>query len=147
MECRYLGQGFELRAKIPDEPLSKDNVQVVIDNFYDVHKQQYGHAFKDQITEAITVRVIGSADVEKLQLNKLEVGGANNPEYAYLYERDTVFDGGKTVATPRYDRAKLKSGDTLTGPAVVTQHNSTTIIPPGYKATTLEVGDILIEQN
>ena len=147
MECRYLGQGFELRAKIPDQPLSKDNVQVVIDNFYDVHKQQYGHAFKDQITEAITVRVIGSADVEKLQLNKLEVGGANNPEYAYLYERDTVFDGGKTVATPRYDRAKLKSGDTLTGPAVVTQHNSTTIIPPGYKATTLEVGDILIEQN
>ena len=54
MECRYLGQGFELRAKMPSEPLTTKNVQVVIDNFYDVHKQQYGHAFKDQITEAIT---------------------------------------------------------------------------------------------
>jgi N-methylhydantoinase A len=147
MECRYLGQGFELRAKMPNEPLTTKNVQVVIDNFYDVHKQQYGHAFKDQITEAITVRVVASADVEKLQLNKLEKGGDKNPEYAHLYNRDTVFDDNKAVSTPRYDRGKLKSGDTISGPAVVTQHNSTTIIPPDYTATILEVGDILIEKN
>lgn len=147
MECRYLGQGFELRAKMPNEPLTTKNVQHVIDNFYDVHKQQYGHAFKDQITEAITVRVVASADVEKLQLNKLEKGGSKNPEYAHLYNRDTVFDDHKAVSTPRYDRGKLKSGDTISGPAVVTQHNSTTIIPPDYTATILEVGDILIEKN
>jgi N-methylhydantoinase A len=147
MECRYLGQGFELRAKMPNEPLTTKNVQVVIDNFYNVHKQQYGHAFKDQITEAITVRVVASADVEKLQLNKLEKGGSKNPEYAHLYNRDTVFDDNKAVSTPRYDRGKLKSGDTISGPAVVTQHNSTTIIPPDYTATILEVGDILIEKN
>ena len=147
MECRYLGQGFELRAKMPNEPLTTKNVQVVIDNFYDVHKQQYGHAFKDQITEAITVRVVASADVEKLQLNKLEKGGSKNPEYAHLYNRDTVFDDNKAVSTPRYDRGKLKSGDTISGPAIVAQHNSTTIIPPDYTATILEVGDILIEKN
>jgi len=147
MECRYLGQGFELRAKMPNEPLTTKNVQVVIDNFYDVHKQQYGHAFKDQITEAITVRVVASADVEKLQLNKLEKGGSKNPEYAHLYNRETVFDDNKAVSTPRYDRGKLKSGDTISGPAIVTQHNSTTIIPPDYTATILEVGDILIEKN
>ena len=147
MECRYLGQGFELRAKMPNEPLTTKNVQHVIDNFYDVHKQQYGHAFKDQITEAITVRVVASADVEKLQLNKLEEGGSKNPEYAHLYNRDTVFDDNKAVSTPRYDRGKLKSGDTISGPAIVTQHNSTTIIPPDYTATILEVGDILIEKN
>lgn len=147
MECRYLGQGFELRAKMPDEPLTTKNVQTVIDNFYDVHKQQYGHAFKDQITEAITVRVIASADVEKLQLNTLEKGGNTNPEYAHLYNRDTIFDDNKAVSTPRYARAKLKSGDMINGPAVVTQHNSTTIIPPDYTATVLEVGDILIAKN
>ncbi|MBL6782022.1 MAG: hydantoinase/oxoprolinase family protein [Alphaproteobacteria bacterium] len=147
MECRYLGQGFELRAKMPSEPLTTKNVQTVIDNFYDVHKQQYGHAFKDQITEAITVRVIASADVEKLQLNILEKGGNTNPEYAHLYNRDTIFDDNKAVSTPRYARGKLKSGDMINGPAVVTQHNSTTIIPPDYTATVLEVGDILIAKN
>ena len=114
MECRYLGQGFELRAKMPDEPLNKQNVKVVIDNFYDVHKQQYGHAFQDQITEAITIRIVASVDVDKLSFTRLEVGGVENPSYAQLYLRDTIFDDGKSVSTPRYSRDKLKSGDYLT---------------------------------
>tara|TARA_B100000674_G_scaffold486181_3_gene494271 strand:+ start:6993 stop:9080 length:2088 start_codon:yes stop_codon:yes gene_type:complete len=146
MECRYLGQGFELRAKMPSEPLTKDNVNVVIDNFYDVHKQQYGHAFKDQITEAITIRVVASVDTEKLEFTKLKAGGNENPDYAQLYSRNTIFDDGQSVSTPRYSREKLMGGDYLLGPAVVTQHNSTTIIPPGYKATMLDAGDILIEK-
>ena len=146
MECRYLGQGFELRAKMPSEPLTKDNVNVVIDNFYDVHNQQYGHAFKDQITEAITIRVVASVDTEKLEFTKLKAGGNENPDYAQLYSRNTIFDDGQSVSTPRYSREKLMGGDYLLGPAVVTQHNSTTIIPPGYKATMLDAGDILIEK-
>ncbi len=147
MECRYLGQGFELRAKMPSEPLTKDNVNVIIDNFYDVHKQQYGHAFKDQITEAITIRVVASVDTEKLEFTKLKAGGNENPGYAQLYSRNTIFDDGQSVSTPRYSRDKLLAGDYLIGPAVVTQHNSTTIIPPEYKATMLDAGDILIEKS
>ena len=147
MECRYLGQGFELRAKMPSEPLTKDNVNVIIDNFYDVHKQQYGHAFKDQITEAITIRVVASVDTEKLEFTKLKAGGNENPGYAQLYSRNTIFDDGQSVSTPRYSRDKLLAGDYLIGPAVVTQHNSPTIIPPEYKATMLDVGDILIEKS
>lgn len=147
MECRYLGQGFELRAKMPSEPLTKNNVNVIIDNFYDVHKQQYGHAFKDQITEAITIRVVASVDTEKLEFTKLKAGGNENPAYAHLYSRNTIFDDGQSVSTPRYSRDKLMAGDFLIGPAVVTQHNSTTIIPPGYQATMLDAGDILIEKS
>lgn len=147
MECRYLGQGFELRAKMPSEPLTKDNVNVIIDNFYDVHKQQYGHAFKDQITEAITIRVVASVDTEKLEFTKLKSGGNENPDYAQLYSRNTIFDDGQSVSTPRYSRDKLMAGDYIIGPAVVTQHNSTTIIPPAYKATMLDAGDILIEKS
>ena len=146
MECRYLGQGFELRAKMPNEPLTTNNVNIVIDNFYDVHKQQYGHAFKDQITEAITIRIVASVDTEKLTFTKLKAGGNENPDVALLYTRDTIFDDGKSVSTPRYSRDKLTAGDYLIGPAVVTQHNSTTIIPPGYTATMLDAGDILIEK-
>ena len=146
MECRYLGQGFELRTNMPDEPLTKQNVGVVIDNFYEVHKQQYGHSFRDQITEAITIRIIASVDVDKLTFTKLKTGGVENPSYAQLYARDTVFDDGNRVSTPRYSRDKLKSGDYLTGPSVITQHNSTTIVPPGYRATMLNAGDIIIEK-
>ena len=146
MECRYLGQGFELRAKMPDGEITKKNVSEVIDNFFNVHEQQYGHAFKDQLTEAITIRVIASAQIEKLDMIKLDKGGSKNPEYAFLYNRKTTFDDGKSYETPRYDRNKLLSGDEIEGPASITQHNSTTIIPPLYIAEVLNYGDIRIQK-
>ena len=146
-ECRYLGQGFELRAEMPDAPLGPDNVQVLIDGFYDVHKQVYGHAFRDQLTEAVTLRLIATAEVEMLRLPDLAFGDRTDPKDAVLYTRETIFDDGKAVPTPRYDRTKLMAGDKLTGPALIVQHNSTTLLPPGYKATVLGHGDIRIAKS
>ncbi|MEX0279808.1 MAG: hydantoinase/oxoprolinase family protein [Arenibacterium sp.] len=144
MECRYLGQGFELRAEMPDGPLTQDNKQAVIDSFFNVHEEAYGHAFRDQITEGVTLRVVASAHVDQLRLPDLEAGGRANPDDALLYSSDTVFDDGEARPTPRYDRTKLLANDTISGPAIVTQHNSTSIIPPGYTATVLGHGDLRI---
>jgi N-methylhydantoinase A len=145
-ECRYLGQGFELRAAMPEEPLSQKNIGTVIKSFYTAHKQVYGHAFEDQMVEIITLRVVGSADVETLKLPNLKKGNRNNPAAAKLYVRDTVFDDGKSVKTPRYDRSKLLAGDKIAGPALIVQHNSTTLVPPKYKALVMGHGDILLRR-
>ena len=72
-------------------PLTKDNKQQVIDSFFDVHKEAYGHAFRDQITEGVTLRVVASAEVDQLRLPNLAHGGRDNPQEALLYTDDTVF--------------------------------------------------------
>ncbi len=144
MECRYLGQGFELRADMPDGALTQKNKQDVIESFFDVHKEAYGHAFRDQVTEGVTVRVVASAEVDQLTLPELAQGGRANPSEALMYSLDTIFDDGKPTPTPRYDRSKMLKDDTVEGPAIVTQHNSTTIVPPGYTATVLAFGDMRI---
>jgi N-methylhydantoinase A/oxoprolinase/acetone carboxylase beta subunit len=38
------------------------------------------------------------------------------------------------VATPVYDRYRLAPGATLDGPAVVEEHESTAVVPPGTTA-------------
>jgi N-methylhydantoinase A len=141
-ECRYVGQGFELRAAMPKEPLSKKNVPAVIRNFFNAHKQVYGHAFEDQSVEIITLRVVSTAEVDTLKLPNFKKGNRTNPADARLHVRETVFDDGKAVATPRYDRGKLLAGDKIVGPALIVQHNSTTLVPPKYKAVVLGHGDI-----
>lgn len=143
-ECRYVGQGFELRAAMPDEPLDESNVGAVVTNFFNSHKQVYGHAFEDQLVEIITLRVVGSAATETLKLPELAKGGRANPKTAELYTRDTVFDDGKAVPTPRYDRTKLLADDVIKGPALIVQHNSTTLVPPGYIANVLSHGDMRV---
>ncbi|MBN9070369.1 MAG: hydantoinase/oxoprolinase family protein [Rhizobiales bacterium] len=145
-ECRYVGQGFELRADVPDGPLDRKNADAVIDRFYEVHKQVYGHAFRDQSCEMVTVRLIATVAVDTLTLPRLEKGGRTNPQDAVLYTRRTVFDDGKALDTPRYQRGKLLADDVVKGPALIVQHNSTTLVPPGWAASVAAHGDILISK-
>lgn len=143
-ECRYQGQGFELRADLPDEPLSAANKDIVVESFHKQHKLDYGYTFGSDQVEIMTLRVVGVAKVEPLQWPKLAAANGTPVEDAFLYTRKTTFDTGGAVDTPRYDRDKLKAGHTLEGPAMVIQHNSTTLIPPGYRAEVNEYGNIHI---
>ena len=52
-------------------------------------------------------------------------------------------DGGRRDAA-RYDRAGLRAGDVLPGPAIVTEMDSTTLILPGHVATADRSGSLLI---
>ena len=146
-ECRYLGQGFELRVDIPDGPLDRDSARMVVDAFFDVHKKVYGHAFRDQPCELVTLRLIATAVIETMALPRLDAGGRRNPDDAKLYTRRTVFDDGVARPTPRYLREKLLADDVIDGPALVVQHNSTTIVPLGYAATVMTYGDMLISKD
>ncbi|MEQ1953159.1 hydantoinase/oxoprolinase family protein [Mesorhizobium sp. CN2-181] len=143
-ECRYVGQGFELRADMPNGALDAASAAVINENFYQAHRQVYGHAFREQSCEIITLRVIATVEVDTLQPPKLAKGGRADPADAVLYRRTTVFDDGQAADTPRYQREKLLADDTVSGPALIVQHNSTTLVPPGYIATVMSHGDMLV---
>lgn len=149
-ECRYHGQGFELRADLPSGKLSAKNKGVLIDNFHKQHELDYGYTFGSDQVEIMTLRVIGVAAVEPMswpKLKKAPAGAAKKKQLkdAFLYSRKTTFDDGKTVDTPRYDRGKLSSGHEISGPAIILQHNSTTLVPPRCKARVSDFGNIHIK--
>jgi N-methylhydantoinase A len=146
-ECRYVGQGFELRAEVPKGPFDKAAAETVIDNFYNAHKLVYGHAFRDQTVEIITLRLIASVEVDTLTLPALPRRGETNPKDAVMYVRPTTFDDGATRDTPRYAREKLQADDRVEGPALVMQHNSTTVIPPGYAASVMPHGELIVRRS
>ena len=79
----------------------------MVDDFYEVHRKVYGHAFRDQSCEMVTLRLIATAVVETMALPRLEAGGRHNPGDAVLYTRRTVFDDGEARETPRYLRGTL----------------------------------------
>lgn len=146
-ECRYVGQGFELRAEVPKGPFDRSAAETVIDNFYNAHKLVYGHAFRDQAVEIITLRLIATVEVDKLTLPALSRRGETNPKDAVMYVRPTTFDDGATRDTPRYAREKLQAEDRVEGPALIMQHNSTTVIPPGYAASVMAHGELIVRRS
>lgn len=143
-ECRYHGQGFELRAEMPEGPVTQSNKHTITDSFHDQHQLDYGYSYREAEVELITLRAIGTASVRRIEIPKIAQSDGSSPDRALLFVRPTTFDDGRTLETPRYDRMKLMAGDKVEGPAILVQHNATTLVPPGYVAETLEYGNTRI---
>src|SRR5271166_1288163 len=71
-ECRYHGQGFELRANIPEGKVTAANLGDVVAGFHHQHRLDYGYHFEEGEVELITVRVIGREDVTPLKVARIE---------------------------------------------------------------------------
>ncbi|WP_315925957.1 hydantoinase/oxoprolinase family protein [Mesorhizobium sp. SP-1A] len=143
-ECRYHGQGFELRATMPDGPLTQANKASVVASFHDQHQLDYGYSYRDAEVELITLRAIGKAAIDRLSVPKLKPTDGSSIDRALKFVRPTTFDDGRTLETPRYDKSKLLAGDRVPGPAIVVQHDSTTLVPPGYVAEVLDYGNMRV---
>ncbi len=145
-ECRYHGQGFELRAAMPEGEITGDGITEIMRNFHEQHRLDYGYAFDDGEIELITIRVIGMEAVTPLKATRLDRANGAGVDGAFLFDRSTTFDDGRTLDTPRYDRDVLKAGHRIPGPAVVLQQDSTSLIPPGYVAEVTEFGNLHIQR-
>lgn len=145
-ECRYHGQGFELRADFPVGPIDEGAVKAVIEAFHSQHEQDYGYGFRDAAVELVTLRVIGNSESQKLEWAPLEMGNSDETSEARIYERETVFDDGQSLVTPRYDRTKLRANAVIEGPAMLMQHDSTSMVPPGWVAEVTPYGNVIISK-
>ncbi|MBM3789685.1 MAG: hypothetical protein FJW35_04950 [Acidobacteria bacterium] len=56
--------------------------------------------------------------------------GPSNPSRALLYERKVCF-GHRPMRSRVYERARLRAGMKIPGPALVFEYSATTAIPPG----------------
>ena len=146
-ECRYHGQGFELRASLPQGKVTAANLAEVVAGFHHQHRLDYGYHFEDGEVELITIRVIGREDVTPLKVGRLEKAAGHTISDALLYRLATTFDDGQTIDTPRYDRGRLKAGHRVSGPAILIQHNSTTLLPPNYVADVAEYGNLHLRRD
>jgi N-methylhydantoinase A/oxoprolinase/acetone carboxylase beta subunit len=145
-DCRYLGQGYELRVDVDSGAIDHDWIEKVRHDFHDIHEREYSRRFEQSDIEIPNIRVRGIGLMPPLKVPEVEHGDASADE-ALRYERDAWFRVGgelKQVPTRFYDRAALKAGTQLEGPAIVNQYDSTTVIPPGLSARVDRFGNIVI---
>jgi N-methylhydantoinase A/oxoprolinase/acetone carboxylase beta subunit len=145
-DCRYLGQGYELRVDVEAGAIDDPWVEKVRTSFHDIHEREYSRRFEDSDIEIPNVRVRGIGLMPPLATPELEQG-PESAEEALRYERDAWFrvaGGLAPVPTRYYERSALKAGNRLAGPAIVNQYDSTTVIPPGISAHVDRFGNIVV---
>jgi N-methylhydantoinase A len=146
-ECRYLGQGYELRVDAGPGMVDAAWAGRLRSAFDDIHEREYSRRFEDADVEIPNVRVRGIGLMPPLETPEVE-HGEPSPEAALRREADAWFlVHGRLEAVPTryFDRAALRAGNRLEGPAIVLQYDSTTVVPPGMSAHVDRFGNILIE--
>ncbi len=146
-ECRYLGQGYELRVDAPSGTIDTAWAEKIRADFHEIHHREYSRRFEDQDIEVPNIRVRGIGLMPDLVAPEIEQGD-DSPDDALRHEGEAWFrvEGSlEQVATRYYDRAALKAGNTIAGPAIVNQYDTTTVIPPGVEAHVDRFGNIIIE--
>jgi N-methylhydantoinase A len=123
IDVRYLGQEHTLSVPISDH-LDKSAVRA---SFQELHRQRYGHVM-DNGLQVLNVRVRGIGRTERVQIPRPSAGDGD-PASA-LVGRRVAYDFGSRTMQPFavYDRSLLRPGDTLTGPALVDEGTSTTVL-------------------
>ena len=84
-----------------------------------------------------------TGDLPKPELPEAERGGRRTRSGAIVEQGEILFEGERRP-TPIYDRAALRPGNRLAGPAIVTEFDSTTVVLPGYVAEVDRFSNILI---
>ena len=131
---RYKGQGGEVAVSWTD---SQDGLEAA---FAAAHTGLYGFTL-DAPIELVTLRVEATGRMPAPPRPMLAKGSGARPQT----HCPVHLESGVTQV-PLYDRATLGAGDTIAGPAVISQLDATTLVLPGWTGEVHPSGAILLSR-
>ena len=146
MDLRYRGQNFELAVEVPNgHGFVEHGSDAVAELFHEAHERVYGYRSEDAAVEVVTFRLEASGSAAHVDVRRDEIS-ASDPAKAIVETRSTCFDPAEGyVDTPVYDRSLLTPGDVLTGPAIVEQMDTTTVLLPSDVCRVDEYRNLIVE--
>jgi N-methylhydantoinase A len=141
VDIRYAGQAFEVPLTIDKTVLEKDGIEGILARFDEEHLRLFTFNM-DTPHEIVNLRAVALGQAPALPAAELPKGDGD-PSAAKIRDH-TLWMDGKERAAVIYDRAKLRQGDVIPGPAIITEMDSTTLVESGCTATIDKVGNILI---
>jgi N-methylhydantoinase A len=141
IDVRYSGQAFEVPMAVSLAELEASGLDGLARRFDDEHRRLFTFNM-DSEHEFVNLRAVALGRALELPSIALERGDGD-PSAAKLRDHELWMDGGPQAGAI-YDRAKLRAGDVIPGPAIVVEMDSTTLIETRHVATVDDFGNILI---
>lgn len=144
VDVRYAGQAFEVPLTIDKQVLDADGIEGILARFDEEHLRLFTFNM-DTPHEIVNLRAVSLGQAPALPASELPKGDGD-PSAAKIRDH-TLWMDGREQAAVIYDRAKLRQGDIVPGPAIITEMDSTTLVESGCTAAIDAVGNILINPN
>ena len=147
VDLRYVGQSYELTLPCPDGEAMGFTVSKLLNDFHAEHNRVYGHSVPGEPVETVNLRLTALGNIVKPPLLARDTA-MHALQAAQLGSRPVYFgEADGFVDCPVYDRYRLGAGMEVTGPAIVEEYDSTTVIHPGYYASVDQYGTLLLTKH
>ncbi len=139
IDMRYAGQSFTLAVPLDADAPDWDTLRSA---FAERHTQTFGHADMNNECEIVNIRLVSLGIVDKPALAfTSDIPASSDP---ILEHRKAWFGTGWTDC-PIYDRAKMASSLTITGPAIIEESGGTSVVPPDWTVTVHDSGTLICQ--
>jgi N-methylhydantoinase A len=145
LDCRYVGQGYELRVDLAGEDCDEGVLSEAVKAFHAIHEREYGHCFPGEVVEIVNLRSTATGKAPRMR--RLPPPTSASASDALLGSGYGLFrvDGRLEEMPVLYiDRWKLPADEPVTGPAVIFQRDTTTLVPPGWAARHGDEGTLFL---
>ena len=139
---RYQNQAHSVEVALPDGSVDAAALQGIMDTFRDAYEREYTYRLEAPV-ELVGFHVVAFAEVGKLTPARLPVSGRKIAE-AVKERRKVDYTTGVHEAVI-YDGDLLEPGMEFSGPAVVEESGSTTVVNPGMPCNVDGYGNIHIQ--
>jgi N-methylhydantoinase A len=130
-DMRYVGQEHSVTVELPAELFHQEDRLAIKGAFDAVHLQRYGTSAPKESAELVSLRSTVSGLMSKPPRHVSALGPAIPSVEAALRNRPIYFGGTGFTDTPVYIRDLLVAGNRISGPALIEEHASTTVLQPG----------------
>ena len=146
-DMRYVGQEHAVTIELPEALFKKQDRAGIKKAFDAEHQLRYGTCAPNEPAEIVSLRATVTGIMKTPALERISKGNAKPPKAAAaLGTRMVSFDNRKAaIRTPIYIREELKAGNKITGPALIEEHASTTVVFPGDRLAVDPFGNLVIE--
>jgi N-methylhydantoinase A len=143
VEMRYLGQGHEISVPLPARALTGKDAATLRGEYESRYEAQFGLRIADVPVEFLT----WSVNVATVLRREKQENKPHKKRKAVPNTRQIVFDpiAGKRRAIPSYLRRDLAAGMQFTGPALVAEPQTTTLVPRGWRCSVAAAGHLILE--
>jgi len=148
VDARYEGQGYELRVDAKGGAINAAWIKDIKNRFHDIHEREFSRRFEGADVQIANIRVRAIGEMPGLKPTLVKKGTATPPQGALKLTADAWFEKAGKLAkfkTKFYERTELRAGNHISGPAIITQFDSTSVVPPGYTADVDKHGNLIIK--
>ena len=143
VDVRYFGQGndigIDVDAGLLDDP---DAALTTLGERFDAEHERVFSFVLTADHELVNARATVSGPRPRVAPTHLDDGTGDLADARRTTTQ--IYVDGEFVDAAVYEREKLRAGDVVTGPAILTEMDSTTLVLPGHSATTHVSGSLLI---